>query len=350
MRAFPTPHRRANVLADAIAPIDLARRPVNLLRRLMALCKNARAHSISMVIGHNDRGTLHDYLLKRFCARHEIRLVSDTFYRRGVNTARLRNEAMRAVTAPLTLLLDADLYVPPTALANMYDAVRREKQPFYILPCLYLSRKGTADLTQRRASPAALLQAYLDFKRAPFLHLALPSSVTLLSTADFQRSGGFDASFSGHGYEDLEFLLRLAWLHSLAPRTPDMLVDCSARAPLLLNGFRGHLARLALPAILNGNVAFHLWHPTARDAYYASRGDNAAYFQTKTSGEIPFPAHSSGSPAPSMDTRLIDHWLELCRRRGVDPAEYSILFDNKPGHCDRLDTGLRRLKFLAGRY
>jgi predicted glycosyltransferase involved in capsule biosynthesis len=337
-------------MIDAVVPIDLSRRPLSLLHRIRRLVELARLSNLTIVVGHNDRGTIFDKAFSAICRRHAVRLVSDAFYSGEVNNARLRNEAMRAVRAPLTLLLDADLYIQPETVSKVAASVVAGDAPFRILPCLYLSRFGTAQLIRRRMSPEAMLRAYLRYRRAPFLHLALPSSVTVFKTADFVRAGAFDCAFAGHGYEDLDFLLRLGWLYDLIPRTSEVLADVPARAPLMTSGFRAYLARLALPALVRAEVAFHLWHSNRRDAYYGARSANAERFFKKHAAEMSDGRQEQHAVPPPLDLALIHCWTDICRTHGADPRDYSILFDNRPGHVDRFDTSVRKLKLLLNAY
>ncbi|SAL00360.1 hypothetical protein AWB80_07853 [Caballeronia pedi] len=337
-------------MITALVPVDLARRPVNLLRRVARLLARARAQRLHVVIGHNDRGGICDRILKKLCAHHGAVLVSGTFYGGEVNMARLRNEAIEHVKTPLTLLLDADVYVDRDVLASVGASVLANERPFQVLPCLYLSRRGSSDLVRHRVSPESLLNDYLRFRRAPFLHMAIPSSVTIFRTEDYRRAGAFDSGFSGHGYEDLDFLIRLGWLYDAIPRSNEMLIDAPVRAPLLASGFRGQLARLALPSLLRGQVAFHLWHSTRRDIYYEARTRNASRFQQKLADQLPSAAAVATAPVATFDLSLIGAWSDMCRRNNVDVNRYSVLFDNRPGHADRLDTPMRRLKFLLGSY
>lgn len=49
------------------------------------------------------------------------------------------------------------------------------------------------------------------------MHLASPSSITILKSADYETLHGFDESFRGHGYEDFDFLVRL-YNHYFIPK------------------------------------------------------------------------------------------------------------------------------------
>ena len=327
-------------MIEAIVPIDLARRPWRLLRRLRLQQIRATVSGLTLLVGHNDRGTAADAMLKRFCRREQVRIVSGAFYDGHVNNARLRNEAMRAVRAPWTLLLDADVLIEHETIMRMHAALD-DKQPFCIAPCLYLSARGSRILLKGYATQRSLLARYWSFERMPFLHLAIPSSVALFATVDFARVGGFDERFSGHGYEDLDFLLRLALLHDLAPRTSALLCDRSTRAPLLCTGFRAWLARLALPLLLTESIPVHLWHATATDRYYEMRAANAAYFFGKLraivgdKGVDEAIEEAAEANMPFPDTAFISFWMALCRTHGLAAERYTILFEHRPGHVDR---------------
>ncbi|HAJ0698922.1 TPA: capsular biosynthesis protein, partial [Escherichia coli] len=46
------------------------------------------------------------------------------------------------------------------------------------------------------------------------------------------------------------------------------------------------------------------------------------------------------------DSTLLMLFIKHCIDKGEDIRNYSIYFDNKPGHIDRYDTLRRRIKFL----
>jgi predicted glycosyltransferase involved in capsule biosynthesis len=173
--------------------------------------------------------------------------------------------------------------------------------------------------------------------------------VTFLRTEDAVRLGGFDEQYAGHGYEDLDFLVRLAWLHDAMPRTHEAIADAPGRAPLLRTGFRAHLARLALPALLSGDLAFHQHHVTKDPDYYAPRPANGARFSGKLAEMVGAPADAIPD-VDDLDLDLIRFFRDTCRARGVRVRDYAVLFDERPGHTDRLDSLARRLRFLIGAY
>lgn len=340
------------IAADSITgvvTIDLWRRPLNLLRRINALIPALKAQNLRITIGHNDRNSVYDRVLRLICKRGGVSLVSGNFYKGNINNSLLRNMAREEVKTPFMLLLDADIHLTSSTVDWLHDRVVGGEKPFQLLPCLYLTRTGTSRLLNGKVTPSALLSEYLRFARASFLHLALPSSVALFSTDDFDRLQGFDIQFSGHGYEDLDFLLRLSRLHGGVFEAAEMFSDESTRAPLLAFGFRSHLARLAFDPLLKRHTAFHLWHSTKRDCYYDARNDNAILFKKKLRAHATHDVDLD-QKHPRIDLALIAEWQHACHLANVDSRQYSILFDNRPGHVDRNDTFVRRCKFLFGLY
>src|SRR3546814_10969669 len=110
----------------------------------------------------------------------------------------------------------------------------------------------------------------------------MPSSVVALRRADYMEVGGFHEHYEGHGYEDHDFLLRYALAKRVVAPDVSLLIDRPYRAPLLSEGFRAALGQLCVGNLLDGHVAFHLFHDRdSADPYQRCRFDNAAFFQSR---------------------------------------------------------------------
>ena len=329
-----------------IVPVDLARRPRHLLARLDTLAAHPGMEAIEIVVAHNDRGTRHDRALRRrMAAFAHVTLASAPHYDGPVNCARLRNQAVAAAAAPVLMLLDADIHPDPALFLACAGLVAGGAIPLAMLPCLYLSQWASRRLQAGRMSAQEIVAAYLAFSRRHFQHMASPSSIVALRREDYWRAGGFDEAFTGHGYEDFDFLLRLAHLHRLLPGGEELAEDRACRAPLLAEGFRKQLGMLSLPWLLERRMAFHLYHRKApADPYYAARAGNAKRLLGKLrAGGL------CERRAPSGAASLIDTFFGLCRHKGVPARDFFVLFDTRPGHVDRLARWPERLRFLLGR-
>jgi len=324
----------------AIVPLDLRLRPKDILKKAVRMVIAAQASDFRIVFGLNDHGTRHEQLLKKSLAKlTSSQLISSRLSGDVVNISALRNLAFTAVETPYLALLDVDIW-PDFALFEKYrDKIAQGKKPFYFLPCLYLTEKGSSRLIKQAEHTQSLTERYFSFSRKEFLHLASPSSITVMKAADYQALGGFNSDFTGHGYEDFDFMLRLASRYGEIQHAPDFLSQQAARSPLFATGFKRELGRLCIDTLLEKDFVYHIHHtkmPFSR--FYSSRASNYEKFSALHSsfvgGEI------------REDPTLISEFLKRCCDIGKSISEYSILFENKPGHIDRYDTLRRRLRFL----
>lgn len=342
MQNFPKP----DFPLCAVIPVDLLRRPANLLHRVLDLARYPGMARLKMVVAHNDRGSRHDRaLVRKLAAFPHVTLVSHAFHCGPVNSGLLRNRGAQHVDSATMLLLDADLYPHPDLFLSSASLVASGAEKLVALPCLYLTKWASGRLRAGRETPSTILDGYLSFKRRYFQHMASPSSVVVLRTEDYRHLNGFDETFHGHGYEDFDFMLRLAMLHELIPRTADLLENKSFRAPLLAQGFRKYLGRLSLPRLLDRQVVFHLYHGKPHgDTYYRARAENAERLLRKLGEWV---AGAVGAYAPS-EHLLIDEFFAHCKERGLVAQDFFVLFDTRPGHVDRHANWIERAKYLLG--
>ncbi|EIX8705493.1 capsular biosynthesis protein, partial [Escherichia coli] len=183
-------------------------------------------------------------------------------------------------------------------------------------------------LIKKKISVELLKKRYFDFSRKEFLHLASPSSITILKSESYKKIHGFDESFQGHGYEDFDFLIRLYNHHFLSKLKSDFLIDKPCHSPLFTTGFRKYLGEYCLDILLQKDLALHLYHDKKHnDSYYSAREENYRIFRDKYKNAISDECH--------YDTTLLLSFIQRCIDRGDDIRDYSIYFDNKPGHVDR---------------
>ncbi|WP_095082346.1 galactosyltransferase-related protein [Pseudomonas sp. Irchel s3h17] len=325
----------------AIVPLDLQFRANDIIAKAKLMAEQSQGSSLKIVFAHNDRETKFDARLRYALSGYkDISLISGKFYEGAVNPALLRNMAFAEVSTKYLVLLDVDLWLDQGLLRKYLGLVCAGVAPFSILPCLYLTLAGSMVLMSGKRSIEQLRADYFAFSRKEFLHLANPSSIVVMRSTDYESLNGFNVEFSGHGYEDFDFLIRLASLHLLISPSPDFLSNATMRSPLFAQGFRRELGRLCLDALLEKDFFFHIFHEknTAGNQHSSSRKNNFLYFR-----EI----HKEYSEGQNTgDPTLITAFIEKCLANGKNIHDYSIYFENKPGHVDRYDTFRRRMKFL----
>jgi predicted glycosyltransferase involved in capsule biosynthesis len=322
---------RSSILTQiaVVTIVDLIWRGKQLIERISSLAVTLAGTEFELVIGHADRGQPADSKLRRrMAAFDDVKLVSVTPKGVEQELARLRNVAVAATKSPILILTDADIY-PDVALFRSLTMAVAAGEFLSMAPCIYLTEAGNRIIAQE-AGGKRVIDSALDFSREFVLHWAIPSSVMAFRHADYCALGGFHEAYVGHGYEDFDFMLRLAAIEGLVSPSTDLLLDIPYKAPLLSLGFRAALGRLCIPNLLSGNIAFHLHHEKDRQSVYQKRREsNAMIFQSRINEWVETISDKSGY---SSTARLIDLFFLECIRRGLDPSRYFSLFDARPKH------------------
>lgn len=327
-------------MISAIIPIDLARRPLDIIKKAKFIAECAEKNNISIIFGHNDRNSIYDNYFKTSIKKHDSsRVISIRSKKSNINTSKLRNIACHSVDTDFTLLLDVDIHPDFSVYFKYLNKIKNGDKNFYIFPCLYLTKYGSKMISKNKIDRAEMTERYYSYSRKEFLHLASPSSITLLKTEDYHKLNGFNEDYEGHGFEDFDFLIRLAKLHTINLQYEDFIVNKTARSPLFALGFRKYIGALCLELLLEKDLAFHIHHSKCNTLdYYSSRECNYEKFRLIHGDELNKNIYSHPD--------LINEFLVQCSMRGVEVKEYSILFENKPGHIDRYDSLKKKLRFL----
>ena len=324
----------------ALVPIDLIARSLDITRRAINLAKVFSGAGFKIIFAHNDRGCTADRSFVEAIGRGKypgVTVVSEGIYSGVVNASKLRNFGAYFVQTELVLLLDVDIW-PDVELFKRRAQAVSISGGFDMVPCLYLTQRGTESI-QRSNDYSSLIEKYYNFGRGLFLHLAAPSSIITLRKASYEAILGFDESFEGHGFEDFDFMVRLAQHYNELDAGNDFLEDMAARSPLFAEGFRRDLARACIPALINKDLALHLYHPKGDlKVYQGQRRSNYSRFAEKYYG--------LSHEAKKGSRTLIPEFVTAAECRGGSVSDYGIYFDNKPGHVDRFDTFKKRLRFL----
>ncbi|CRY55868.1 Uncharacterised protein [Yersinia intermedia] len=330
-------------MLTSIVPIDLKIRPKDIIEKSINLAREADKHKVKIVFGHNDRGTTHDKVFKEKLSKFDHVIIKSEFIAsESINSSLLRNIAFKEVKSEFIILLDVDIHPDFTFFLKYKNELINSQEEFFIFPCLYLTKYGTRLLSNNLVSISELKDRFYNFSRKEFLHMASPSSITIMKSQDFRRLKGFDTNYHGHGYEDFDFLIRLIKLYRKHDTPSDFLNNKIARSPLFSVGFRKYLGEYCLHFLLKKEMVFHLYHKkTSHDEYYVSRKKNYERFSTIHGNK--------NETAAKYSSTLINTFIELCKDRDISIHDHSILFDNKPGHVDRIDTIRRKLKFLFNR-
>lgn len=188
---------------------------------------------------HRDR--ICDWIIKRYerlLPKTTLHLAdSDEFY--PFNRGEARNHGMNYVRTKYVLIADADT-ICDIRFINAGISVLENNPDTWVLP---YDRNGYYNLTEKFTErilsmwPVALLprRDELEFEH----ELESWSGLILMKTESFEKTGGYDPSFQGWGYEDNAFAL-----------AADTLIGEHQR--------------------ISGGYCMHLWHPAPEETRFKS--------------------------------------------------------------------------------
>jgi len=220
-----------------------------------------------------------------------------------------RNLGAQVARGDYLLFYDVDLvsnddFIP---VVERWCAGAPDPHAFLMVPCLYATRAATERLSHGPIDLAPYLASYLAGDNHLVDNIAVSTSTIVVARRHFLRLGGNRTDYQGHGCEDFDLLHRLAsyWPDGKPPT--DYYVDERTRFPADYRGFRGYLARYALPHLFGGPYTAHLWHarPIVR-RYFRQRQRNEALLQQMMRAHdrgtsVPAPLRSQVDDEPRVD-------------------------------------------------
>lgn len=263
---------------SVISTFSLKLNRLNLLARafrLMCFCEN---NEIELHIAHGSKNCLEGFLLRLLSiGKTFVKIDRDESCNEVINNGRLRNIAVQSTEAEFILLSDIDLLFDRNTLEYCQEYLNKDK--VCMLPCVYLSRQSRT-IEKLNVHETSELLASCKFKRDFVNHIAVPSSFILCRRDDYLAIGGFDEKYSGHGYEDFDFEIRLFRHLRLLKINKEMLIDEPYASAVRLKGFRAALGLYCLPHIENKRFVLHQWHKKS-NSYKEERSKNEVIFAKK---------------------------------------------------------------------
>lgn len=160
------------------------------------------------------------------------------------NRSEARNNGVKKAQTPIVVLHDADLHIELQALRETVAMVRRYggmRHPYRI--CRYLDEDNTQLLLKGR-TPRQILRATRD----------APGGAAVIRREDYLSIGGYDESYTGWGFEDLDF---------------------------------GARCKAAIGQTWGRTYGYHLWHPEApRDELTLANRDRFSHIAYPTTRQM----------------------------------------------------------------
>lgn len=314
-------------MRSIIIPVDLGRRPKSIQRRVERLAAATMGGDLELVVAIAKRGALLETRFVQLLSKYEhVRTVLVPMTDPVPNSAMLRNYGVDAAAGEVLLFLDADIEPDLELFESLFHDIENGGK-LSIAPCLYLSREGTKVLSSGYTKKE-IIKTALEFSPKYVLHWAIPSSILAMLRSDYHAIGGFHEGYKGHGYEDFDFMVRLAVHNNLIANSISNLTDITYRSPMLSTGFRSELGALSIPNLLDGKIAVHRFHSKDKaDLYYKKRRQNKDLYQRRVSDMLDIDLRTDKL---RKTPRIVKVFFKECNKRGIDPQDYYALFDARP--------------------
>jgi len=274
-------------IISIIIPISIKKNTLNRLKRLeknLHFFSNQKISSSFEIVIVDSSIYPFNKRIKNLSLRFKnYRYVYYTLENDIYSAAKARNYGVLHASSDYILFYDVDLVINETFIQNLFDDLKeleKQKNKFFIYPCLYLTEKYTKLIENiNNINFNEIKESYLKGYNDKVLYLAVNTSTILVNTKHFINIGMYNENFKGHGYEDFELIHRLYINYTQYKIDEDYLIDFKTNFPAKYQGFRKYFSYLSLPNFFRDMYTIHLWHPRPlTNKYYKVRKHNQKYF------------------------------------------------------------------------
>jgi predicted glycosyltransferase involved in capsule biosynthesis len=211
-----------------------------------------------------------------------IKVVKLNFTIKNFSPALARNKAVKYATKKYIFFLDIDLSFNEQFIQELIyevqQTIEKQKCKFLMLPCLYLTKKGTKlfeDSENKTKVINKLRDSLMLGDNELVARIAVNTSAIVLEKDYFELIGRFSEDFMGHGGEDFELLHRLVSFSPHSRISKEYYIDKVEQFPADYQGFRRYMAYYSLPYLFSNLVLVHRWHERPLfNSFYMQRSKN----------------------------------------------------------------------------
>lgn len=272
----------------AVVPIRITDANRYLLQRLDFILLDPTAlHHVDVMVVDDGSSPNWAHQIAEKCKERGYQYERLKTANRIFSIGRARNHAAQVSSTRFIFFIDADLIPPPGFFRRLDDEVRDRQLParaedFIMIPVSYLSEAATEDYLHNSGPNryGEFLDSTIDRNPSVVEKFSTGTSACLYTRLYYLARGGNIEDFSGWGYEDLEFNLRMARLTRIFPYPADYTKDqFSFDKQYEYKGWKAIYRLFGDRSFLKGLMLFHAWHPIETDtAYYKQRAANKVQF------------------------------------------------------------------------
>jgi len=205
----------------------------------------------------------------------------------SVSMSRARNRGAQAASTPFIFFMDCDLIPPVGFFRKLLDEIQVLRldacaEDMIMVPVSYLTDAATEDYLTNGGQDrhGEFLEHTINRNTSVIEKFSSGTSACVYNRLYYLARGGYVEDFTGWGYEDLEFNLRIARLTRKFPLPIDYILDDkSFDAQYIYRGWKALYRLFGDRSMLKGLMLFHAWHPVDQaSAYQGTREENRRRF------------------------------------------------------------------------
>jgi len=163
--------------------------------------------------------------------------------------------------------------------------IRENAYDFFMIPIAFLTYEGAEEFNRiHKELPYpdyVFHQHILSANKRFILSMAYSGTTSVLNRRHYLALGGVNQIFHGHGAEDFELNLRLAYYNPITTTMPvDYYHETRNNQIKEYVGFRAYLSLYGLETFYKGIYMVHLWHPVREASKVSAHTPDSQYRQT----------------------------------------------------------------------
>lgn len=214
-----------------------------------------------------------------------IKIIHTKQKQQHFSLSQARNQAACHATKKYLLFFDVDMGYADKFETLLFKEIESQLDTgqlhFFQIPFLYLTQKGTY-IFENTHCLKLFKESFLKGELNLVESISITNPSIVISKQYFEKIGGFDEDFYGHGCEDYMLLHKLAAYNPHSKRNSNYYTDFKARFIKDYSGFREYFAPYALPYFFKDLILLHRWHPRPfYNRFYSRRVQNESLLQSK---------------------------------------------------------------------
>jgi len=250
-----------------------------LMQRLETLCAELPTRDdIEFIVVDSGSNPNSAAKCQRLCKQYNVRYLYQDTIDRAFSIGEARDFGVVNAEGEAVTFLDVDLRVDYDFWDRLIDfmdifGISKQKKSFFVIPALYLTEEGTveSDSIDVKNKFQYFYLRWLYGDKHLTQNLAPCSSVMVVDRLHYLSLGGHRSEFRGHGFEDFEFLHRLAIEDGRKISRPENYYKDSGSWDInTYNSLRALFSLFGRPALLANLFVVHLWHPRPKQNSFYS--------------------------------------------------------------------------------